>query len=67
MQVPSLLNPAGLLEWARRVRLALNPIVQGYPLPFLDADPADVGEGYLYFNTVSKTVRFYNGTVWAAL
>lgn len=67
MQVPSLISPAGLLEWAKRVRLTLNPIAQGYPFPFLAADPANVGEGYVYFNTVSKTVRFFNGTVWAAL
>lgn len=67
MQIPTLLNPAGLLEWARRVRLTLNPIVQGYPFPFLDADPADVGEGFTYFNTVSKTTRQFNGTTWGTL
>lgn len=67
MQVPSLISPAGLLEWAKRVRLILNPIAQGYPFPFLDADPSGVGEGFTYFNTVSKTVRFYNGTTWGTL
>ena len=67
MNVPVLISPAAVLDWARRVRLILNPIAQGYPFPFLDADPANVGEGYTYFNTVSKTTRQFNGTIWVAL
>ncbi len=66
-QVPTLLSAGGLIEWARRVVLALNPVTQGYPFPFLDADPADVSEGFAYFNTVSKTVRMFNGTIWVVL
>jgi hypothetical protein len=67
MQVPVLISPSALLEWARRVRLTLNPIAQGYPFQQLDADPTDVGEGFTYFNTVSKTTRQFNGTVWNTL
>ena len=66
-QVPTLLSADGLIEWARRVRLAINILVSGYPFPLLDADPADVSEGFAYFNTVSKTVRMFNGTIWVVL
>lgn len=67
MAVPSLVNATGLLDWARRVRLALNPITQGYVFPQYDADPADVEAGFTYYNTTSNTVRWFNGTTWAAL
>lgn len=67
MAVPTLLNAAGLLDWARRVRLELNPVVQGYPFQQLAADPSGVAAGFCYYNTTSNTVRFFNGTVWAAL
>lgn len=66
-QVPLLNNAGGLLDWSRRVALALNVLVSGYPFPPLDADPVGVSEGYTYFNTVSKTVRMFNGTVWQVL
>jgi len=38
---------------------ALNMVIQ-----FLAADPANV-EGKIYYNSVSKKFRFYNGTTWA--
>jgi hypothetical protein len=67
MQVPVLISPAALLEWARRVRLTLNPIAQGYPFQQLDADPTGVAAGFTYYNTTSNTVRWYNGTTWGTL
>ncbi len=67
MQVPSLISPTGLLEWAKRVRLTLNPIAQGYPFQQLDADPSGVDAGFVYYNVSTNTVRWYNGTVWGTL
>lgn len=67
MQVPVLVNPAGLLDWARRVRLALNPIEQGYPFQQLAADPVGVLPSFTYYNTVSNTTRQWNGTTWVTL
>lgn len=66
-QVPELNASGGLMEWARRVRISLNILTSGYPFMSLDADPASVAEGFAYYNTVSKTVRVFNGTIWVAL
>ena len=67
MQIPVLLNPAGLLEWAKRVRLTVNPIAQGYPFQQLASDPANVNAGFTYYSTTTNTVRWFNGTVWGTL
>lgn len=63
MQVPVLISPAALLEWAKRVRLTLNPIAQGYPFQQLSADPTGVAKGFTYYNTTSNTVRQFT-TIW---
>jgi hypothetical protein len=54
-------------EWGRRIVLALNVLVSGYPFPLLDADPSDVGKGFTYFNTVSNQTRQWNGAAWQVL
>ena len=39
-------------------------------LPAAATDPARAGSasaGDMYYNTISNTIRFYNGTVWAAI
>lgn len=40
----------------------LTPIVP----PKLAADPAGV-EGAIYYNTVTKTLRYFDGTIWSAI
>ena len=36
-------------------------------LPVAAADPGTAVAGDMYFNSVSNVVRFYNGSVWAAI
>lgn len=36
-------------------------------LPLGDTDPAGVDEGSIYYNSISHTIRWYDGTVWADL
>lgn len=64
MNVPVLISPAAVVDWARRVRLILNPIAQGYPFQQLDADPAGVSAGFTYYNTATNKVRTWDGTIW---
>lgn len=66
MQLPVLISPAGLLEWARRVRLTLNPIAQGYPFQQLDTAPTGVDVGFSYYDTTLDLVRTWDGTNWIA-
>jgi len=35
--------------------------------PSLASDPASVVVGDIYYNTTSKVLKFYNGTIWTAL
>lgn len=37
----------------------------GLVIPSLSADPADGTGGQLYYHSIDKTIRFYNGTEWA--
>lgn len=64
MAVPALLNAAGLLEWARRVRLALNPVVQGYPYQSLDTAPTGIEASFTYYDTTLGKVRTWDGVIW---
>ena len=69
MIIPALASPNGLLEWARRVRDAINGTTNGYPWLILDADPptADLKPSFTYYNSATNTIRWYNGTVFGNL
>jgi hypothetical protein len=40
---------------------------QALSLPNSASDPGSAMAGDTYYNTVSNTIRFYNGTVWSAI
>lgn len=64
MAVPNLTNVAFLIEWARRVRLELNRIVQGYVHPQYDTAPVGIEEGFSYYDSALNVVRTWDGTQW---
>lgn len=64
MAVPNLTNVAFLIEWARRVRLELNRIVQGYVHPQYDTAPVGIDEGFSYYDSALNVVRTWDGTQW---
>lgn len=53
-----------LPRWQAIVAQLVNPILQGYPFKLLDSDPADVTEGFSYYNSTTKKVRTFDGTMW---
>ncbi len=69
MIIPPLANPSGQLEWARRVREAINGTTNGYPWLLLEADPsiADLRPSFTYYNTTTNTIRWFNGTIFGNL
>lgn len=62
--VPTRQTPDFIFRFGSAINHLLNRIAGGYPFPHLDADPSSPSEGYTYFNTTTKKVRTFDGTVF---
>ncbi len=62
MAGPNILNFASKVAFLNGV-VFLNGVA--LTLPNAPSDPVTASAGDMYYNSVSNTIRFYNGTIWS--
>lgn len=53
------------LTLAEGSKFGTNNEADGFMIPFLSADPAGCSTGAIYYNIVSKSLRYQNGASWS--
>jgi len=55
---------ASVPDWMRIVAARVNRLLQGYPIPTFETEPADPSPSFTYFDSALGYSRTWNGSAW---